>query len=452
MPNDVFLIEHQSFARLLLSVELRFHLREARCDFIPLGRRFGQLHLHFLKLMGDVFELTFTRSHLLIETRQFDSQTPQFVFPREDRGLTTNGSGKQRSVRLDQLALLSHEPFVRAGRCETAGRFQVLDHPRVTQKLPGERPVLAVRGHQAVCPADNFRIHREIDFRVLSRGTGERTLHREEANSSVNPNASRREVLDQSVNFFEHDKLRAAAECDFQQRGVFKIDVEQIGDTAENLAPRLLVGRPRTIENLADANAQAFLSRLQIFQHGQPRFAIAAPLSQFGQAVFRLVLICEQFPLFFADSLKRFGRRLRFPEHVVHARLATIQLQLSFLNPNCQFLPLLNQLLAGFPDGIELRFQQRGLLLRGRKSFRKLAASALARVELRPGIRRRCVARFQLPSLLVHLPLLSLPGFLKLLELFLRLGEFQNHFAKPGCHRRLLAAQSINVRVHFHDA
>src|SRR3954454_22612799 len=72
------------------------------------------------------------------------------------------------------------------------------------------------------------------------------------------------------------DRLRATSQGDFNQRGLFQIDLEQVDHAAEHFVPRRLRCAAGALQDLLDADSQSLLASFEILENALARAARAA--------------------------------------------------------------------------------------------------------------------------------------------------------------------------------
>ena len=151
---------------------------------------------------------------------------------------------------------------------------------------------------------------------------------------------------------------------------MLQIDLDQIGDAAENVVPGGIVGRLGPAENLFDADPQAFLTAFEVFQDVLAGLAGRALIPQFRQRLPVLVLLCRQRLLLLTNGSVFLLDDGKLVFHLGDARLAAVTLGPAFGDPPVQLVASSFGCFFGLPDGLLLRLQPGCPLALGRHLVR----------------------------------------------------------------------------------
>ena len=116
----------------------------------------------------------------------------------------------------------------------------------------------------------------------------------DEADAVRQQNGALIQVVEQRLVLAQDDELCARAECHLQQRGVFEIDIQQIGDAADDRVPRRMRRRACPVEDVFHADAESLLPQFQIFEQTLPCEGRTALFALLTEPLLGLVLFAEQ--------------------------------------------------------------------------------------------------------------------------------------------------------------
>ncbi len=134
-----------------------------------------------------------------------------------------------------------------------------------------------------------------------------------EADPAGNRHGGLVQIVDQWLEFVDHDRLSTAAQRNLRERRLLEIDVEQLIDAAEHMVPGRGAGGSRPLQDFLDPDPQPFLPAFEIFQHalaGPPRAALLATLGQVFVKLFVHARHAQAFHLQRVERLLETGRVL----------------------------------------------------------------------------------------------------------------------------------------------
>ena len=308
--RDLPLLAEQPFQFLFARDEFRLGVGELLQTAVMLRRRGFELAVGARQRVRDVLQGGLLLGDLAVEIVQFLLEPAQFAFAGDESCFAAGHADEQRTVRLQRFALQRDESAAAAdGGGQPNRGFHRLHDPGIGEDRRGQSIDAAFGLHQLIGAADDAGMAGQIGevvsgwekvnesglLQELRRGRLLGAIrNRQKSDAAAKLAQTLFEVVQQRLVFRQHDQFGPRTQGDFQQRRMFEVDIQQIGDAADHRVPRRMLGRLRPAEDLLGADAEAFLPQFEVFQQAFAGGGRAAAFAIFGQSRFRRILHAEQ--------------------------------------------------------------------------------------------------------------------------------------------------------------